>query len=163
MVSDASPSDPTAAPPALRQARVVARALDDLIRVPGTSYHVGLDPLLGLVPGLGDWVGWAASASLLVTAARLRAPAPVVARMAANVLLDAVLGVVPFAGDLFDLGWKANRRNLQLLERHVAQPASTARASRFLVGAILVATFGLMTGAAAGAILFFRWVVGALV
>lgn len=162
MVSDASPSDPTAAPPALRQARVVARALDDLIRVPGTRYRVGLDPLLGLVPGLGDWVGWAASAHLLVTAVRLGAPAAVVARMAANTLVDAVVGAAPLAGDLWDVAWKANRRNLRLLERHVAQPAPTARASRLLVGVVLAATFGLMTGAALGAVLLFRWVVSVL-
>jgi hypothetical protein len=162
MVSDVSPPDPTAAPPALRQARAVARALDDLIRVPGTRYRVGLDPLLGLVPGLGDWVGWAASGHLLVTAVRLRAPAPVVARMAANALLDAVVGAVPVVGDLWDVGWKANRRNLRLLERHVAQPAPTARTSRFLVGAIVAATFALMAGAAVGAVLLFRWVAGVL-
>jgi hypothetical protein len=135
----------------------VARVLDDLVRIPGTGRRVGLDPLIGLLPGVGDWAGWVASAHLLVAAARLGAPASVILRMAGNALLDAVVGSVPVLGDLFDLGWKANRRNLALLERLVAEPAATVRASRALVGTVLAATFGVTAAAAVGAVLLFRW------
>jgi len=150
----------TPAPRALREARVVAMVLDDLVRVPGTRRRVGLDPLLGLLPGLGDWVGWVASMHLVVAAARLGAPAPVILRMAGNALVDAAVGSVPFLGDLFDLGWKANRRNLVLLERLVADPAATVRASRLVVGMVLAVTFGVTAGTAVGAVVLFRWALG---
>jgi hypothetical protein len=136
----------------------VARVLDDLVRVPGTRRRVGVDPVLGLLPGVGDWVGWAASAHLLVAGARLGAPATVILRMAGNALVDAAVGAVPLLGDLFDLGWKANRRNLVLLERLVAQPAATVRASRMVVGMVLAVTFGVTAGMAVGAVLLLRWV-----
>ena len=158
---DTPQSASAAAPPApraLREARVVARVLDDLIRVPLTRRTVGLDPLIGLVPGLGDWAGWAASAHLLVASARLGASAPLILRMAVNALLDAVVGSVPVLGDLFDLGWKANRRNLVLLESLVADPAATKRSSRLLVGTVLIVTFGVTALTAVGALLLFRWV-----
>jgi hypothetical protein len=136
----------------------VARVLDDLVRVPLTRRRVGLDPLIGLVPGLGDWAGWVAAAHLLVAAARLGAPASVILRMAGNALLDAVVGSVPVLGDLFDLGWKANRRNLVLLERLVTDPRAAKRSSRLLVGTVLLVTFGVTVITAVGAFLVFRWV-----
>lgn len=148
--------------PALRRGRTLARVLDDLFRVPGTRFRVGLDPLLGLVPGLGDWLGWAASIDLMVTAVCLRVPLPVMLRMGANTAFDAVVGVVPFLGDLFDAGWKANRRNLRLLERFVADPAATARSSRALLWGVLGGTVAVLAGAAVGALLVFRWVLGVM-
>ncbi len=150
-----SPAPP---PRALREARIVATVLDDLVRVPGTRRRVGLDPLLGLLPGVGDWVGWAAASHLLVAAARLGAPTPVILRMAGNALVDAVVGSVPLLGDVFDLGWKANRRNLGLLERVVADPAAAARASRWVVGTVLAGTLGVTVATAVAAFVLFRWV-----
>lgn len=102
--------------PRLEAARRLARLLDDAIPIPGTSYRIGIDPLLGLVPGLGDVLGALLSGWLLVLARRLGAPASVLARMGLNIAVDALVGAVPVAGDLFDAGWKANVRNLRLLE-----------------------------------------------
>jgi hypothetical protein len=133
--------------------------LDDLVPVPGTSWRVGLDPVLGLVPGLGDWIGWAASLHLLVAGARAGADAATLTRMAANVLLDAVAGAVPVLGDLFDLGWKANTRNLALLEDVVANPTRAAKASRVVVGAVIGGTVALLAGTSIASLLFLRWVV----
>ena len=160
-----APDDPPATPAAtarpdgeLRRARTVARVLDDLIPVPGTSWRVGLDPLFGLVPGLGDWIGWAASLHLLVAGARAGADAATLTRMAGNVLLDALAGAVPVLGDLFDLGWKANRRNLALLERVVADPSRTARASRSVVGTVIGGTVALLAATSLASWLFLQWV-----
>jgi hypothetical protein len=147
-------------PRGLRRGRVLAHVLDDLFRIPGTRFRIGLDPLVGLVPGLGDWMGWAASLDLMVTAARLRVPVPVMLRMGANTTFDAVVGVVPLAGDLFDAGWKANRRNLELLERYARDPAKTSRSSRVLLWSVLGGTVTVLVGAALGAVLVFRWVLG---
>lgn len=118
--------------------RRVARLLDDAVAIPGTGIRVGLDPLLGLVPGLGDVAGALASLYIVLGALRLGAPSSVVARMLANVAVDSLLGSIPVLGDLFDFGWKSNRRNVELLERFTARPAATTRGSRLLLGAVIV-------------------------
>jgi hypothetical protein len=131
----------------LARARTLARALDSAVRVPGTNVRFGLDPVLGLLPGLGDAAGGALTGYLILQAARLGAPASVLSRMLGNVAVDTLGGMVPLVGDLFDLGWKANLRNLALLERHLERPAETRAASRGLVAAVLV---GLVLVVAAG-------------
>ncbi len=100
----------------LALARTLARLLDDAIAIPGTEWRIGIDPLLGLVPGIGDVLGAVLSGWLVVVAARLGAPRAVLARMGLNVAIDAAVGAVPILGDAFDAGWKANSRNLRLLE-----------------------------------------------
>jgi hypothetical protein len=107
--------------------------MDEAVGVPGTRIRLGLDALLGLVPGVGDVVGAVVSGRVLLASARLGVPAPVLARMAGNMAIDALVGEIPLLGDLFDIGWKANRRNLDLLERHLADPEGTRRGSRRLV------------------------------
>jgi hypothetical protein len=92
--------------------------LDTAFSIPGTRIRFGLDPLLGLFPGLGDFITPAFSALLLIHAAKTGVPRIVQFRMLVNALLDAIVGIVPVAGDLFDLAWKSNVRNLALLERH---------------------------------------------
>lgn len=147
---------------AVRRARWISRVLDDLVRVPGTERRIGLDPFFGLVPGLGDWVPLLVSFDLLVSAARLGAGSAVLARMLGNIVLDALIGTVPLAGDLFDLGWKANRRNLALLEDVVADRDGTRRRSRRLVGAVLAgAAAVVLAGVWAGWVVL-RWLIGIL-
>jgi len=131
-------------PPAVRRAARIAHVLDDLVRIPGTRRRVGLDALLGLVPGLGDWVPLLVSLDLIVSAARLGAGPSVLVRMGVNVLLDAVAGSVPVLGDLFDLAWKANSRNLSLLRQHVRDADRTRRRSRWTVGAVLAGLCGVI-------------------
>jgi hypothetical protein len=101
--------------------------LDSAFRVPGTNMTFGLDPLLGLIPGLGDLTTPFFSALLLLHAFRWHIPKIVQLRMLMNAGIDFLMGVVPVVGDLFDFGWKANVRNLALLERHAHQgPKATA-------------------------------------
>jgi hypothetical protein len=93
--------------------------LDQALRIPGTRWRVGLDGIVGLLfAGGGDALGALVSAALVLLAARQGLPRVVVARMVFNVAVDALGGAVPLLGDLFDFGWKANTRNLRLLERH---------------------------------------------
>lgn len=117
----------------LPELRRLVRLMDEAVGVPGTRIRLGLDALLGLVPGVGDVVGAVVSGRVLLASARLGVPAPVLARMAGNMAIDALVGEIPLLGDLFDIGWKANRRNLDLLERHLADPEGTRRGSRRLV------------------------------
>jgi hypothetical protein len=95
----------------------LATLLDDLFRIPGTSFRFGLDPLIGLIPGIGDLVTGAASFLIIFTAWQRQLPRVTVARMVANVVLDTLVGSVPVAGDLFDAAWKSNRKNMVLLQR----------------------------------------------
>jgi hypothetical protein len=92
--------------------------LDSAFRIPGTRFRFGLDAIIGLIPGIGDITTPTFSALILIQAVRMRLPLVVQARMVLNAALDMVLGLVPLVGDLVDIGWKANLRNLALLERH---------------------------------------------
>lgn len=93
--------------------------MDSALPVPGTRWRVGLDSLVGLIPGIGDAAGFAVSGYALLEARRLGAPTSLLLRMALNIAVDALVGAVPLLGDVFDAGFKANRRNLRLLERHL--------------------------------------------
>src|SRR6266487_3882382 len=104
---------------------------------------VGLDPLLGLIPGAGDAAGAVLSAWVLIEAFRLGASRATLLRMAGNVVLDAGLGAIPVVGDFFDFVWKANLRNVALLERHLAAPAQAGRADRAFVWLIISDALGL--------------------
>ncbi len=95
-----------------------ARIFDSAFRIPGTQITFGIDPLLGLVPGIGDLASPILSMFMVWHGARLKVPKIVLARMVLNALIDAAAGVVPVVGDLFDFGWKATVWNLALLERH---------------------------------------------
>lgn len=110
--------------------RRFAWLMDNQFRIPGTNIRFGFDALVGLVPGLGDFAGAAASAVFLVQAARMGAPAPVLGRMALNVALETIIGSVPALGDLFDVAFKANQRNFRLMERLHLDPADADRTSR---------------------------------
>lgn len=101
----------------------LVRWLDDLVRIPGTKLGVGLDPILGmLVPGLGDTVTGVGSIGLLFLALKERVPTVVLLRMCMNILIDTVGGLLPVAGDAFDLVWRSNKRNLDLIERYRDDP-----------------------------------------
>ena len=137
----------------LDRLRRLGYLLDNSIPIPGTGYRIGLEAIIGLVPGLGDLVGGGFSAWIIVQAARLGAPPSLVARMAWNLLVDTVVGSVPLLGDLFDAGFKANMRNLALLERHVQGPAASRRASRRFVALLVLLLALLLVGAATLAVL----------
>jgi hypothetical protein len=127
----------------MRLARTLTGTMDTAVKVPGTGIRFGLDAILGLIPGVGDFAGAGISGYLVLLAARHRAPAAVLARMLGNIGIDAVVGSIPLVGDLFDVGWKANSRNLVLLERHLDAPMQTRAASRGVVVATLGAVVGL--------------------
>jgi hypothetical protein len=122
-----------------RRIGAVAHLLDDIARIPGTNVRVGLDPIIGLVPFLGDITSGVVSAWIVVEAARFRLPPVVLVRMIMYAVLDFAIGLIPFLGDLFDLGFKANTRNLALFHRHATDPgASTAGSTALVAGVALV-------------------------
>jgi len=136
----------------LARARALTRLLDSAAAIPGTGIRFGLDPLLGLIPGLGDVAGAVLAGYLVLLAQRLGAPRAVVLRMLANVAVDTVGGTVPIVGDAFDVAFKSNTRNLALLERTLGDPARAKRASALVVvltiaGLAILAIGGLVLAA----------------
>lgn len=102
--------------------------LDSGLRVPGTRFRFGLESLIGLIPGVGDFAGLLLSGWLIVEARRAGAPGHLQLRMLGNALVDAGLGAVPVAGDIFDLLFRANTRNAELLRQHLGLPAVSSEA-----------------------------------
>ena len=135
--------------------RDLARVLEEAVRIPGTNIRIGLDALLGLLPGGADVPGGLFSGLIILQAARPGAPAPVLGRMLANVAIDVVLGAIPIIGDVFDVAWRANTRNVRLLESWRERPATTKRASALAVGGILLALLVLIGLAVWGSIVVF--------
>jgi len=102
----------------LRRLDALANLMDQQFYIPGTDIAIGLDPLLGVIPGVGDTISLAVSAYILHKARPHVTPA-LMSRMVWNVFIDWAIGIIPFFGDVFDVGWKANRRNVDMLKAHV--------------------------------------------
>lgn len=152
----------TAPLPSQAIARVerLAKLLDRAIGIPGTGIRIGLDPVLGLIPGFGDFATGALSVYIILEAAKLGVPRATLLRMLTNVAVDTMGGSVPIVGDLFDVAWRSNSKNVALLQEHVGHPAAGGRpASR---GTVALVILGVVLLTAAAAALTF-WLVKSLV
>jgi len=143
---------------ALAQLRGLSRVLDGAITIPGTGIRVGLDPIIGLVPVVGDWIGAALSGYIIVQGARLGASGATLMRMTGNLVVDLVVGSVPVLGDIFDLGFRANERNLALISAHVQSPATRRRSDL----AVVVGVIGGLLVVAVTVIALSTWLVYSL-
>lgn len=132
---------------ALARLRGLSRVLDGAIGVPGTGLRVGLDPLIGLVPVIGDWIGAVLAGYIVIRGAALGASGATVIRMLGNLAVDALVGSVPVLGDIFDMGFKANERNLRLIERHVQAPAKRGAADLAVVAGVTLVALTIVAGA----------------
>jgi hypothetical protein len=117
--------------------RRISELLDSAFVVPGTNYRIGLDPIIGLIPMVGDLASPIFTIGLIWQAYDLGIPRVVQLRMIFNAAVDAVVGAVPFFGDLFDFGWKANQWNLALLERHAYEERHAAVGDWVFVAAMI--------------------------
>ncbi len=137
--------------PSISRSRLVARIMDDAVRVPGTQIGVGLDSVIGLVPGVGDLAGSAISGIIVYDAVQARVPVATLARMGWNLLLDAALGLVPVVGDLADVAHRASRKNLRLLEEAVARhPDAGPPSAGYLATAFGLVVLPLVAGLVLG-------------
>ena len=137
----------------------LAWLLDSSIPIPGTRFTIGVEALIGLFPVLGDFIGVLLSSYILKEAARLGAPRIVLTRMAFNVLIEGLVGIIPFAGDVFDAAWKANQRNVRLLNAWLDHPKKTARSSSVFAVVLISAVVGLLVLLGVLAFLVLRWIV----
>ena len=134
---------------------------DNVFEVPGLGWRFGLDPIIGLVPVVGDLASAAVSFYILSVAAQMQVPRSTLARMGLNVGIDYLVGSIPLFGNVFDFVWKANQKNMKLLERHIAAPQS-ARTQQGIWDWIVIGSIGLVlvagfVGSLAGAILIAGW------
>lgn len=127
-----------------RRYSTVSRFLDDLVPIPGTTQRVGLDPVIGLVPLVGDLVSTGIGLWLIAEAARFRIPTVVLGRMLLNTLGDLVLGAIPVLGDLVDVVSRSNSRNLALFRRHATDPGASTRSHRVFLTGLLFLLVGLL-------------------
>ncbi|MFW5967782.1 MAG: DUF4112 domain-containing protein [Persicimonas sp.] len=154
----------------------LARLMDDQFRVPLTRYRIGLDPLIGLIPGAGDWVTWVVGVYVFWESLRLDAPRTMLGRMIFNIMVDLIVGYVPIAGDAFDAAYKAHRKNVDLLLEHfdarrnrdrielsdgtaerLEERKKSSRLLRYGVGALVVLV---LLGVAAVPIVLLWWLLG---
>ena len=140
----------------------LAWLLDSSIPIPGTRFSIGLDALIGLVPVLGDIVGVLLSSYIVREAAALGVGRSILARMAVNVAIEGLVGMVPFAGDVFDAAFKANQRNVRLLNAWLDDPHRTTARSRGYMFFLILALVVLLVVIVAGGVLLVRWIASML-
>jgi hypothetical protein len=165
--SDPSPLPPTTEPPAPEPARrvrgevvgdaradqfaaferrfaAVSRVMDELVAVPGTSIRIGLDPVVGLVPVVGDAISAVVGFWLIAAATRFGVPRIVVGRMIVNTVVDLAVGAIPLLGDVFDVVSHSNSRNLALFRRHALDPAASTRGEQVALAGLVILVVGLL-------------------
>src|SRR6266513_6553313 len=115
----------------------LALIMDNVVRVPGTNLRFGLDPIIGLIPGIGDTASAIISALSLIYAARCGLPKVLLARMSLNILLNEIIGIIPGIGDVFSFWFKSNVRNYDLLQRYTATPVRSRKSDWIFVAVVL--------------------------
>jgi Domain of unknown function (DUF4112) len=146
-----------------KRLRRLSRLLDGMITIPGTTLGIGLDPILGLLPVAGDFIGVMLSAYIVLEAARMGVSQAILGRMVLNIIVDGLVGAVPVLGDFFDFAWTANIHNVKLLEDHLQQPATQRKsASKWFIVGILIGLFFIAVGLVAITVALMKWLVGGL-
>jgi len=143
--------------PARERLNRLAWLLDSSIRLPVLGFRIGIDGLIGLIPGIGDVAGGVLSSYILVQAARLGVPKLTLLRMVFNIVIDTLVGMVPLFGDLFDFAWKANNRNVRLLNAYLDNPRKTTAASGLIVTGVFVGVIALIGGLLLLGVMVLRW------
>lgn len=141
-----------------KRLRRLAWFLDSSIRLPYIDYRIGADGIIGLIPGLGDTVGALLSSYIVLEAAKLGASKSVLLRMALNIAIETIVGIVPIVGDLFDMAWKANLRNVRLLDSYLKSPQRTRRESTIFVAIVLISIVAITVFALWLLIMILRWI-----
>ncbi|MCU0541134.1 MAG: DUF4112 domain-containing protein [Oscillatoriaceae cyanobacterium Prado104] len=141
----------------LRRLRRISNLLDNAIPIPGTKYRIGLDPILGLLPGGGDLIGSIFAGYIVFKSAQMGVPRETLVKMATNIVLDTVVGTVPVAGDLIDVAWKANVKNIELLDAHLGSSEVGKKADWLFVAALLLGLTLIIGGMIFLSVMLFGW------
>ncbi|MCP5426287.1 MAG: DUF4112 domain-containing protein [Gammaproteobacteria bacterium] len=142
----------------------LAWLLDDSIPVPiFGKYRIGVDGIIGFIPGIGDAIGAVLSLFILEEAARLGVPKSILSRMLLNVAIESMLGLIPLAGDVFDMAWKANLRNVKLIDSYLDSPQAVTRSSRFIIIGIVAVSFLFVGFISLIGLMILKWFIGLFV
>lgn len=141
----------------LRRLRRISHLLDNAIPIPGTKYRIGLDPILGLIPGGGDLISSIFAGYVVFKSAQMGVPQETLVKMATNIVFDTVAGTVPVAGDLLDVAWKANVKNIELLDAHLGSPEPGKKANWLFVAALLLGLMLIVGGVIFLSVMLFGW------
>lgn len=152
--------DPNSKAGSLKRLRTLSRILDNAIVIPGTGIGIGLDPIIGLLPVGGDFLGILLSAYIVVEAARLGAPSGMLGKMVLNIVLDALIGAIPVLGDFFDFTWKANDYNIKLVQEHLQSPGQKKNANIWFVLVLIAGLLLLAIGLVSFTVMVTGFVVG---
>jgi hypothetical protein len=135
----------------LRLARFLADLLDQRFTIPGTSIRIGLDPIISIIPGIGDLLANLTGSFIVIIAAQLGVPKIVLARMAINIAINTLLGAIPIFGDVISIWYRSNVKNVALLERYLGRPSRRVDASDWLfVICLIIGLLLLLTGVVVG-------------
>ncbi|MEG4938731.1 DUF4112 domain-containing protein [Microcoleus sp. F4-D5] len=157
-IQNPSPNTPSPSHVAsLRRLRRISHLLDNSIPIPGTKYRIGLDPILGLIPGGGDLISSIFAGYVVFKSAQMGVPQETLVQMAANIVFDTVAGTVPVAGDLLDVAWKANVKNIELLDAHLGSPEQGKKADWLFVAALLLGLMLIVGGVIFLSVMLFGW------
>lgn len=132
--------------------------LDSSIRLPFLNYRIGADGVIGLLPGIGDTLGALFSSYIVLEAAKLGTSKSVLIRMMLNIALETIVGLIPVVGDIFDMGWKANQRNVRLLDTYLNNPGRTRSQSRIVIAVVVLGLIAFISLVFVLGIIILRWV-----
>ncbi len=138
--------------------RKLRDVMDEAFTLPGTKLKIGLDPIIGLIPGIGDLTGAAIGGYVLHAANKLGVPTVVMARMLLNLVIDALIGIIPIVGDYLDVLYKANSKNVALVEQAVLNRETTARSSWWRLAGVFAAFGAIVIGGFVGAVFLAKWI-----
>ena len=105
----------------LLRLKLLGNRLDEIITIPGTKYKIGIDPIIGIFPVIGDLLGSILSIYIIYSGSKMGVSSQVIAKMSLNLGIDFTVGLIPIFGDIFDMGWKANKKNIELIEKNINQ------------------------------------------
>ena len=122
----------------------LSERLDDTFTIPGTKYKIGIEALIGAVPIIGDLIGGILASYIMYSGMKMGAPPQIIARMAVNIAIDFTIGSIPIIGDLFDLVWKANKKNVELIEDATLDDKEEQKLNYLIITALILVLLGIL-------------------
>ena len=122
----------------------LSERLDNTFTIPGTKYKIGIEALIGAVPIIGDLIGGILASYIMYSGMKMGAPPRIIARMAVNIAIDFAIGSIPIIGDLFDLVWKANRKNVELIEDATLDDKEEQKLNYLIITALILVLLGVL-------------------
>ena len=128
----------------LLRLKLLSERLDNSIKIPGTNQKIGIDAIIGLIPILGDFIGVIFSTYIMYSGIKMGVPSKIAQKMAANIAIEFVLGSIPIIGDIFDALWKANKRNVELIEKTTIENQENYRLNYLIMASLIILILGLI-------------------